>query len=111
MPPNRNYIAFSIEGGLYYHGPIPDRDHDAVGLGIAYIRISDQVANAVNASNTHDHTSFSRPDFESTFELVYRYQVAPWFSIQPHIQYVIQPGATNDIDDALILGIRTNIAF
>jgi hypothetical protein len=40
-----------------------------------------------------------------------RCQVAPWLSIQPHAQYVMQPGGTDDIDNALILGIRTNIAF
>lgn len=111
MPPNRNYVEFSIEGGLYYHGLIPGRDHDALGLGIAYIRISDPVADAVNATNHQDHTAYSRPDFEATVELVYRYQVAPWFSIQPHAQYVIQPGGTKDIDNALVLGVRTNIAF
>lgn len=111
MPPNRNYLEFSIEGGLYYHGAIPGRDHDALGLGIACIRISDQVAGAVNAANQHDHTSTSQPDFEATIELIYRYKVAPWFSIQPHVQYVIQPGGTPDIDNALILGVRTNIAF
>jgi porin len=111
MPPNRNYLEFSIEGGLYYHGLIPSRDRDALGLGVAYIRISDQVADAVNAANRQDRTACRRPDFEATLELVYRYQVAPWFSIQPHAQYVIQPGGTEEIDNALILGIRTNIAF
>ena len=111
MAPNRNYVEFSIEGGLHYHGAIPGRDHDALGLGIAYIRISDQVADAVSATNQRDRTSYSRPDFEATIELVYRYQVAPWFSIQPHAQYVIQPGGTNDNDNALIVGVRTNRAF
>jgi porin len=111
MPPNRNYIEFSIEGGLYYHGAFPGRDHDALGLGIAYIRISDQVADAVDAANQRDRTACSQPNFEATIELVYRYQVAPWVSIQPHAQYVIQPGATKDYDNALILGVRTNIAF
>jgi porin len=111
MPPNRNYVEFSIEGGLYYRGAIPGRDDDALGLGVAYLHISDKVAAAVNAANQHDHTSKSQSDFEATIELVYRYQVAPWYSIQPHAQYVIQPGGTDDIDNALILGVRTNIAF
>ena len=111
MPPNRNTIEFSVEGGLYYRGAIPGRDDDALGLGVAYLRISDQVASAVTAANQHDHTSLSRPDFEATIELVYRYQVAPWCSIQPHAQYVIRPGGTKDHDNALILGVRTNIAF
>src|SRR4029453_14452067 len=44
MPPNRNFLEFSIEGGLYYRGAIPGRDEDALGLGVACIYISDQVA-------------------------------------------------------------------
>ena len=111
MPPDRNFVEFSGEGGLHYHGAIPGRDHDALGLGVAFIRISDQVASAVRAANRHDHTSNSVPDFEVTIEIVYRYQAAPWLSIQPHAQYVIQPGGTKDHDNALILGVRTNFAF
>ena len=111
MPPNRNPIRFSLEGGLHYCGAVPGRDKDALGLGVAYISISDRVAAAVEATNKVEGTSNRRPDFEATIELVYRYQAAPWLWIQPHAQYVIQPGGTKDNDNALILGIRTNIVF
>lgn len=111
MPPNRNFLAFSVEGGLHYRGALPGRDQDALGLGIAYIGISDQVAAATIDSNRRDQTSKKRPDFEATLELVYRYQAAPWFWIQPHAQYVVQPGGTAERGNALILGVRTNIAF
>ena len=96
MPQDRNFVAFSIEGGLHYLGAIPGRDHDALGLGVAYIGISDQVAAAVRDTNHRDQTSHRQADFEATIELVYRYQVAPWCSIQPHAQYVVQPGGTTE---------------
>jgi porin len=108
MPPDRNYIEFSIEGGLYYRGAIPGPDEDALGFGVAYIRISDQVAAAINDAKRRDRISNSQPDFQATIEMVYRYQVAPWFSIQPHAQYVIQPGGTKGIDNAMILGVVTD---
>jgi porin len=111
MPPDRNFVEFSVEGGLHYHGAIPGRDHDSLGLGVAFLKISDRVASAVRAANQHDHTSNSVPDFEATIELVYRYQVAPWLWVQPHAQYVIQPGGTKDYGNAFIIGVRTNIAF
>ena len=111
MPQNRNFVECSFEGGLHYRGAIPARDHDALGLGVAYIRISDQVAAAVRKANQRDRTSNRRPDFEATVELVYRYQAASWLSIQPHAQYVIHPGGAKDNDNALILGVRTNITF
>lgn len=50
-------------------------------------------------------------DSEATIELVYRYQVARWCSIQPHAQYVVWPGGTTEPDNTLILGLRTNVAF
>ena len=111
MPPDRNFLDLSIEGGLHWRGALPGRDKDALGLGVAFIKISDRVASAVRAANRRDGTSQSVPDFEATIELVYRYQAAPWLSIQPHAQYVIQPGGTGDRGNALILGVRTNIAF
>ncbi len=111
MPPARNFVEFSVEGGLHYHGAIPGRDHDSLGLGVAFLKISDRVASAVRAADRHDHTSLSVPDFEATIELVYRYQAAPWLSIQPHAQYGIQPGGTKDYGNAFILGVRTNFAF
>ncbi len=111
MPPDRNYVAFSVEGGLHWGGAIPGREMDALGLGFAFMKISDHVASAVRAANLRDGTANSVPDFEATVELVYRYQAAPWLSIQPHAQYVIQPGGIKDRGDALIIGVRTNIAF
>jgi porin len=65
----------------------------------------------VENANRADATSHSLPDFETTIEFVYRYKSAKWLSIQPHAQYVIQPGGTKDIANALILGVRINIAF
>jgi porin len=111
LPPDRNFVEFSVEGGLHYLGPIAGRDKDALGVGVAFIKISDRVASAVRAANQRDQTSRSVPDFEATLELVYRYRAAPWLSIQPHAQYVIRPGGTKDRDDAVILGVRTNIEF
>src|SRR5205085_4746275 len=51
MPPDRNLVEFSVEGGLHYQGPFPGRDDDALGLGIAYIKFSDDVADAVRSAN------------------------------------------------------------
>ena len=111
MPPDRNLVELSIESGLNYLGAIPGRDKDALGLGIAYLKISDQVADAVREVNRHDRMSLREPEYEATLELVYRCQVAPWLSIQPHAQYIIQPGGTREHENAVILGVRVTMAF
>ena len=66
MPPDRNFIEFSLEGGLHYRGAIPRSDNDALSLGVACLRISDKVVSAVNAANQRDRTTHSQPDFEAT---------------------------------------------
>jgi porin len=33
-----------------------------------------------------------------------------WFTLQPDVQYVIHPGASADLRDALTLGVRFEIA-
>ena len=45
------------------------------------------------------------------FDLVHNFNITPWFSIAPEIQYIIHPGGTGDIDDALVLNLQTIITF
>jgi porin len=56
---------------------------------------------------------------ESFLEVTYQYQVAPWFQLQPDLQYVFMPGGgvanpnapTQRVGNELVLGLRTNIVF
>ena len=50
--------------------------------------------------------------------LTYQAQIAPWWQVQPVAQYIFRPsGEANPnrperrLRDALVLGLRTNIAF
>jgi porin len=104
-PSNRNLVSFYVDGGLGYTGLIPGRGQDTLTLGVAYAKISDDAA---------DH------DQQTLIELNYRARVTPWLTVQPDIQYIVHPGGLvpnpNDpsggtTKDALVLGIRTTIAF
>ncbi len=52
-------------------------------------------------------------------EVTYQYQVAPWWQIQPDLQYVFTPGGgianpnapIQRVGNELVLGLRTNILF
>ena len=39
------------------------------------------------------------------------FQVPPWLAIQPDIQYVINPGTSKSVDDALVIGTRFEIVI
>jgi porin len=48
---------------------------------------------------------------ETTLELDYQYNPAPWLSIQPDMQYIMDPGGNSDRSDILVLGLRTIVRF
>jgi porin len=55
---------------------------------------------------------------EVVFELSYQAQLAPWWIIQPDVQYIVHPGGhtagsnpTVAIKHAAIIGVRSTIKF
>jgi porin len=51
------------------------------------------------------------PDYEMAIEATYQINLAPWWSLQPDFQYIIHPGGSRAIDDAIVIGLRTKISF
>lgn len=48
---------------------------------------------------------------ETALELTYRAQLTDWLAIQPDFQYVINPGLDPARDDAVVVGVRFELAF
>ena len=48
---------------------------------------------------------------EYNVELNYSYYPTKWLMLRPNIQYIINPGATNNVDDALVLGLSSKVVF
>jgi porin len=38
-------------------------------------------------------------------------RVTEWLTVQPDVQYVVNPGTDPALDDALVVGLRFEIAF
>jgi len=51
------------------------------------------------------------PDYEMTVEVTYQIVLAPWWSVQPDFQYIFHPGGSKALKDAVVVGLRTQIAF
>ncbi len=111
-PSDRNLVNFYTDGGLNYVGLIPGRDDDTLGFAVAYAEISsDIVANERAAGGP-------AASYELVYEWTYQVVLAPWWTVQPDIQYIVHPGGGDGVDangeslkDALVLGIRTSITF
>jgi porin len=48
---------------------------------------------------------------ETVVELTYRLQVLPWLHLQPNLQYVINPGTSPTLDNALVFALRVEITL
>jgi len=118
---DRNLIEFTMNAGLVYHDPLPNRPDDTVGIGMGFAQVSNQVAAAERDAATFAPSGSFNPiqGSETYVELTYQYQLRPWLQLQPDIQYVFNPGAgianplvpTQRVKDEAVVGIRTNILF
>ena len=99
--PDVNRIAWFWSLGFQYLGPVPRRDEDVVGLGV-YQTVGSQVyRREVDAD-------FDR---ETGIELYYRIQALPWLAVTPDLQYIVDPGATGQANDAFLATLRVRVAF
>jgi porin len=114
VPSDRNLVSWYVDGGLGLKAPLAARPDDVLTLGVAYGRISDAAARADRAAGPPTPVR----DHEAVIELNYTASIAPGWTLQPDLQYVIHPGGnmtnpagTGTIGDALVLGLRTTMAF
>lgn len=120
-PDDRNTVSFYTDGGLSYTGLIPGRDTDILTLGVAYAQVSSDLNAQDRETNNLNGTNAPVRNYEMTLEATYQIVLAPWWTLQPDIQYIIHPGGNvadpnvasgeQAIKNALVLGLRTSITF
>ncbi len=76
------------------------RPGDSLGLGVAWAHLGDQYR-ALRSFDGQPATAT-----ETTFELVYRAELAPWLTLLPNVQFVDAPGADPVLGDSWIAGLR-----
>jgi porin len=86
-----NTFPFFISGGFVYKGLVPNRNYDKSAFGFAYGRLSNDLEDK---------------DYELMLELTHTFQATPWLKIQPDVQWIVHPGGSSDIPNALVLGMH-----
>ena len=84
-PSDRNLVSYYVDGGIGIKGLVPGRADDVLTFGAAYIKVSSDVA-AFDRDNGDAVRSA-----ETVLELSYQAQLAPWWILQPDLQYIIKP--------------------
>jgi len=102
-PSDRNLVSWYFDSGFNYKGLFPGRGNDFAGVAIGYTRISDDAVERVGQPIVSRH--------EATLEVTYQVTLNDWVSIQPDLQFIMNPGATGTTRNAAVAGLRFNVAF
>lgn len=94
-----NPLSSFLSATLVATGLIPGLPEDQIGFGI-------MVANAGNKFLSAEGLT---EDQEINLELTYFANLTESLTIQPDIQYVINPGMDGSVDDALVFGLRLSV--
>ncbi|MEO8204805.1 MAG: carbohydrate porin [Chthoniobacterales bacterium] len=104
-PQDRNFVGFYFDTGFNYKGLIPTRDKDIFGVAFAYAQLGQsQQQAAIDAG-------LVGVGAEMVVEFTYQAQINKWLSIQPDMQFIINPGGNQNSGNALVLGGRISVAF
>jgi porin len=86
--------------GAVYTGALPERPRDQLGLALAHARTGRPWRTAAALAGVPAATG------ETNLELAYRLELADGFYLQPDLQYVIDPGASREVANAWVMGLR-----
>lgn len=102
-PADRNTVTFYGDAGLTCKGPFAPRAQDTLGLAYSHTELSHKLVD--------DSGGFLASHHEEVLELTYQAFFGTHLSIQPDLQFIFNPGATEPASTAIISGVRLNVDF
>ena len=94
--PSVSSMPYFLGGGLSYLGLIPSRGKDIASIGAIYGNLSGYIPQRSG---------------ETVIESNYRMTLTPWLSMAPDFQYVIKPGGSSTVSNAVVLGAQLAVTF
>ena len=113
LPDDRNFDTLSAETGAVYRGVFRRQkdSQDSLGIGLAYNYISNRVRNADSFAKREGFPGVLNYEFESVLEATYAFPVSGHWQLQPDLQLVVRPGGAGSYRNALVIGLRSILAF
>lgn len=102
---NISQVPFQVNAGAIYTGLIPGRENDFTTLAVVYGNFSNSYATA------QQQLGNGYPTYELIYESGYRIHLTSFSYIQPDLQWIIHPGGTGNIPNALVLGVEVGVVF
>ncbi|MGD9601167.1 MAG: carbohydrate porin [Gammaproteobacteria bacterium] len=98
---DRNQTGTYVGAGIAWTGPFAARPSDVFGAAVAHARNSDEFRSL--------NPALSRA--ETAVEFTYQVPLLSWLTVQPDLQYIIDPGTDDAVEDAVMVGFRLQIAL
>ena len=113
LPKDRNVDTVSAETGAVYKGVFRRQKElrDSIGVGFAYNSISDNVRRADDVARREGVPNVPDLRFESVLEATYLCPITAHWQLQPDFQWVIRPGASDSLRNAVVIGLRSILTF
>ncbi len=110
-PADRNLLEGYAEGGFTYTGLLPGRDDDAFGVAAVYGQLSGDLRRLAEESNRQQGSEAPLPDYEMAIECTYRAVLGLGIVVQPVFAYLLHPGGSSALENAVVVGIRATLDF
>jgi porin len=108
---DRSTLPLFVEGGILARGIFRSRPRDVAGFGVFYGHFSSDLRNAERVAQSLDPTVGVKQE-ETVLEWNYTFRFRNGaFFIEPDMQYIIRPGGTGQIPNALVVGAQVGINF
>lgn len=112
-PSDRNLSNLFVEAGMNWLAPFTQRPDDTFGLAFAYLGISPAARDFSRELVSFGRATSAYAGNETVFEATYQATVTSWLTLQPDLQFVLNPGAgvpggfaNRSLANALIVGMR-----
>lgn len=108
-PQTESFRFFYV--GAYYQGPFAHRDADFISLVYARGKYNGRLARYERDRGSLSAEAVAAQTHESVVELDYSFAVTPWLQLRPNLQYLMRPGGTGSVADALVVGLFAYVTF
>jgi len=100
-----NPLKEYIGAGLVIEAPLTFRPYDSLGLAVASAGAGEPYRRHLEQAGAGSTSS------ENVWELTYRARFSEHFVLQPDVQWVQNPAASNEPDDAWVVGLRFELSW
>jgi len=109
--PSISQMPYFFTCALVTRGIFPSRPRDVVGLGVVFGHFSNDLQDSQRQAQQLN-PDVGVQQYETVIELTYRVALLnSALYLQPDLQYIIRPGGTGRLPDALALGAQVAVNF